>query len=48
MEPFNKNLLGLALLCLGLLLLIPYISRFLIFVLGFYLVYLGIKLLKNP
>ncbi len=47
MEPLNKNLLGMALLCLGLLILIPYIPKFLIFVLGLYLVYLGIKLLQG-
>jgi threonine/homoserine/homoserine lactone efflux protein len=46
MEPFSKNLLGLVLLCLGLLILLPYIPKFFIFLLGAYLVYLGIKLLK--
>jgi len=41
----TKNILGVALVCLGLLLIAPYIPKFLIFFLGIYFIYIGVRLL---
>jgi hypothetical protein len=48
MDMMSKNIIGIVLICLGILILFPAIPRFLIFLLGVYLVYLGIKLIKCP
>lgn len=43
----TENITGLVLVCLGLLLLMPWCIRVVAIVIGFYLVVIGIKLMKR-
>ena len=43
----DQKVIGIMLIGMGLLLAIPYIPKFVIFILGIYLIILGIRLLKT-
>ncbi len=47
MDMMNKNVIGIILVVLGLVLVFPMMPKLIIIVLGFYLIILGIKLLTS-
>jgi len=47
MDMMNKNVLGIGLICVGILLIFPMMPKIFIFFLGFYLLFLGVRILKS-
>jgi flagellar biosynthesis component FlhA len=47
MDMMNRNVFGIVLICLGLLLAVPFIPKIIIFFLGMYLIFLGIRVIKQ-
>ena len=47
MDMMNKNVVGVMLICLGLLLVFPFMPKVMIIIFGFYLIVLGARILKK-
>jgi hypothetical protein len=47
MNSTNQKVIGIVLICFGLLLAVPFIPKIVIFCLGAYLILLGIKMVKG-